>query len=83
MRVELSGRGLHRVELWKSPIERYEARTGTDGALAARKLAFAPETRLKRVSGTVTKSLSVADLRASHFDLLTHPRPGDYFDILG
>jgi len=98
IRVELSGRGrLHRVELWKSPIERYEAMPGADGAPAARKLEFAPEQRLRRVSGTVERCLSeavlqaggtgdlvsqVADLFAYQIDLLTDPRPGDCFDIL-
>jgi murein DD-endopeptidase MepM/ murein hydrolase activator NlpD len=98
VRVELSGLGtLHRVEVWKSPIERYEAVLAPNGVPQARKLELASEPRFRRVSGTVRSCLydallaaggsgdlvaEVADLFACQVDFLTDPRPGDRFDIL-
>ena len=98
VRVDLSGHGeLHRVEVYKSPIERYEAVVANHGAPVARKLELASEPRFRRVSGNVRSSLydavmasggtaelvaQLADLFASKVDFLTDPRPGDRFDIL-
>lgn len=98
VRVELSGHGaLHRVEVYKSPIERYEAVPGEDGRPVARAIELAPEPRFRRVSGTVRSSLydallaaggttelvaQMADLFACQVDFLIDPRPGDRFDIL-
>ncbi|HWN81529.1 MAG TPA: M23 family metallopeptidase [Candidatus Udaeobacter sp.] len=98
VRVELSGHGaLHRVEVYKSAIERYEALAGEDGRPVARAIALAPEPRFRRVSGTVRSNLydallaaggttelvsQMADLFACKVDFLVDPRPGDRFDIL-
>ena len=97
VRVLMSGAGeASRVEIEKSPTERYEVTVSVLGA-AAQRVPVPLESRMQRFQGTVETSLYeaiieaggdpelvvwVADLFAWDIDFFADPRPGDRFDVL-
>ncbi len=86
-----------RVELFRSPAERYEAVRTASGTLSARRIPVLKEERVRHLAGAVETSLyeamlaaggdgetvaRMADLLAYDVDFFTDPRPGDRFDVL-
>jgi murein DD-endopeptidase MepM/ murein hydrolase activator NlpD len=96
--VELAAGCLRRIELARSPRERYEVlRAGDDQAPTARRVPVETERHVRHLAGTVQTSLyeallaaggsgetvaRVADILAYDIDFFTDPRPGDRFEVL-